>query len=46
VNSAADMRRMIALGVDGIISDYPDVLRRVAGEQGYAVPAPTPVDII
>jgi glycerophosphoryl diester phosphodiesterase len=42
VNSEADMRAMMALGVDGIISDYPDVLRRVAGEQGYALPAPTP----
>lgn len=40
VNSEADMRQMMALGVDGIISDYPDVLRRVAGEQGYALPAP------
>jgi len=43
VNTEADMRHMIALGVDGIISDYPDVLRRVAGEQGLALPAPTPV---
>ena len=43
VNSEADMRRMMALGVDGIISDYPDVLRRVAGEQGYALPVATPV---
>ena len=40
VNTEADMRHMIALGVDGIISDYPDVLRRVAGAQGYAVAAP------
>ena len=30
VNSEADMRRLIAWGVDGIISDYPDVLVRVA----------------
>lgn len=43
VNTESDMRRMIELGVDGIISDYPDVLRRVAGEQGFALPAPTPV---
>jgi glycerophosphoryl diester phosphodiesterase len=43
VNTEADMRRMMALGVDGIISDYPDVLRRVAGEQGYALPPATPV---
>ena len=43
VNTESDMRRMIKLGVDGIISDYPDVLRRVAGERGYVLPAPTPV---
>jgi glycerophosphoryl diester phosphodiesterase len=43
VNSEADMRRMMSLGVDGIISDYPDVLRRVAGDSGFALPAPTPV---
>ena len=43
VNTESDMRRMMALGVDGIISDYPDVLRRVAGEQGYALPVATPV---
>ena len=43
VNTAADMRRMLALGVDGIISDYPDVLRRVAGEQGCVLPPATPV---
>ena len=43
VNSEADLRRMMALGVDGIISDYPDVLRRVAGENGFTLPVPTPV---
>ena len=43
VNSEADMRRMIDLGVDGIISDYPDRLRRVAGERGIALPAATPL---
>ncbi len=43
VNTVAEMRRLIALGVDGIISDYPDVLRRVAGEYGFTLPAPTPV---
>ena len=29
VNSEADMRRLIGWGVDGIISDYPDVLAAV-----------------
>ncbi len=43
VNTEADMRRMITLGVDGIISDYPNVLRRVAGEHGCALPPATPV---
>jgi glycerophosphoryl diester phosphodiesterase len=43
VNAESDMRCMMALGVDGIISDYPDVLRRVAGEQGHVLPAATPV---
>jgi glycerophosphoryl diester phosphodiesterase len=46
VNTEADMRRMMVLGVDGIISDYPDVLRRVAGENGYALPASTPVAVL
>lgn len=39
VNGAADMRRMIALGVDGIISDYPDLLVQVAAERRGAPPA-------
>jgi glycerophosphoryl diester phosphodiesterase len=43
VNREADMKRMMALGVDGIISDYPDLLRRVAGDTGYTLPASTPV---
>lgn len=43
VNSEADMRRMLELGVDGIISDYPDLLRKVAAEQGVTLPRATPV---
>mgnify|MGYP003340121965 CR=1 FL=1 len=43
VNTGAEMRRLIALGVDGIISDYPDVLRRVAGEHGFPLPPATPI---
>ncbi len=31
VNEEADMRRLIDWGIDGIISDYPDVLKHVAG---------------
>jgi glycerophosphoryl diester phosphodiesterase len=30
VNTEQDMRRLISWGVDGLISDYPDVLARVA----------------
>ncbi len=45
VNTEAEMWRMIELGVDGIISDYPDVLRRVAGECGFALPAPIAVNL-
>ena len=43
VNEPADMRRLIEWGVDGIISDYPDRLRKTAGEMGVALPRPTPV---
>jgi len=43
VNKPADIARMIDIGVDGIISDHPDVLRRVAGEKGIALPKGWPV---
>ena len=43
VNEPADMRRMIEWRVDGIISDYPDVLRQVAGEMSVILPPATPV---
>jgi glycerophosphoryl diester phosphodiesterase len=39
VNEAADMRRLIDWGVDGIITDYPDRLREVMRERGLALPA-------
>jgi len=29
VNDEADMRRMIAMGVDGMFTDHPDVLLRL-----------------
>jgi glycerophosphoryl diester phosphodiesterase len=38
VNDAVDMRRLIDMGVDGIITDYPDRLRRVLAERGLALP--------
>jgi glycerophosphoryl diester phosphodiesterase len=43
VNEPADMRRMIEWGVDGIISDRPDLLRNIASEMGVPLPRPTPV---
>jgi len=42
VNDRAEMRRLIEWGVDGIISDRPDLLRRTAGELGVPLPHPTP----
>ncbi len=40
VNAPADMRRIVALGVDGMITDRPDLLRGVLQQAGVAVPAP------
>ena len=38
VNDEADIARVIDMGVDGIISDYPDRVRAVLQERGLAVP--------
>ncbi len=38
VNNPADMRRLIDMGVDGIITDYPNRLRDVMGERGLPLP--------
>jgi glycerophosphoryl diester phosphodiesterase len=43
VNDPKEMERVLALGVDGMISDRPDVLRAVLEANGIAVPAPTPL---
>ena len=43
VNNPKDMARLIDLGVDGIISDRPDVLREVAIHKGVTPPPPAPV---
>ena len=40
VNERADMERLIDLGVDGLISDYPDRLRAVLADRGIPLPAP------
>jgi len=38
VNEPADMDRLLALGVDGIISDYPDRLRQAMARRGLPLP--------
>src|SRR5438093_10080656 len=38
VNDKSDMKRLIDIGVDGIITDYPDRLRSVMAEKGMALP--------
>jgi glycerophosphoryl diester phosphodiesterase len=42
-NQPEDIAHLIEIGVDGIISDRPDILRKVAGEKGVALPAGFPV---
>jgi glycerophosphoryl diester phosphodiesterase len=36
VNDKADMERLIDWGVDGLISDFPDLLMKVAKSKGVA----------
>jgi glycerophosphoryl diester phosphodiesterase len=43
VNEPADMRQMIDMGADAIITDYPDRLRAIMAERGLALPSPSPV---
>ena len=38
VNDRSEMRKLIDLGVDGVITDYPDRLREVMAEKGMALP--------
>jgi len=38
VNDRSEMTRLIDLGVDGIITDYPDRLRSVMAEKKIALP--------
>ena len=40
VNEPKDMERALSLGIDGLITDYPDRLRTVLKAQGIAVPPP------
>lgn len=43
VNDPARMRELITMGVDGIITDYPDRLRQVLSGLGMSLPEPTPI---
>jgi glycerophosphoryl diester phosphodiesterase len=43
VNKPTRMDVLLDLGVDGIISDYPDRLRTVMARRGMPLPKPTPV---
>ncbi|HSY04785.1 MAG TPA: glycerophosphodiester phosphodiesterase [Steroidobacteraceae bacterium] len=43
VNEPQDMRRLIDMGVDGIISDRPDLLRTEAAAKGLPLPPAHPV---
>lgn len=38
VNEAADMRRLLELNVEGMVTDRPDVLRALLEREGIAVP--------
>jgi glycerophosphoryl diester phosphodiesterase len=40
VNERADMERLIALAVDGLITDYPDRLRALLAEKEMPLPPP------
>lgn len=40
VNTEADLKKMLDWKVDGIITDYPDRLRKLMIERGMPVPAP------
>jgi glycerophosphoryl diester phosphodiesterase len=43
VNERSDMEHLIALGVDGLITDYPDRLRAVMAEKNMPLPPATKV---
>lgn len=43
VNEPADIARLMDLGVDGLISDRPDLVRAEMARRGLALPAATPV---
>ncbi len=42
VNNRDQMKKLLEMQVDGIITDRPDVLREVLAQHGIALPRPTP----
>jgi glycerophosphoryl diester phosphodiesterase len=42
VNEPAQIKKMIDLGVDGLISDRPDLVRQAMAERGMALPSAMP----
>ena len=42
-NDPADMARLIDMGIDGLISDRPDILRTELAKKGRTLPRATPV---
>jgi glycerophosphoryl diester phosphodiesterase len=44
VNEPVQIRKMLDLGVDGIISDRPDLVRQAMAERGIALPLASPVE--
>ncbi len=44
INDPAIMNKLMDLNVDGIITDYPDMLRDVMQRRGLNLPAATPVE--
>ena len=43
MNKPEDMAALIDRKVDGIITDRPDLLRKIMADKGIPLPAPTPV---
>lgn len=43
VNEPAHLRAVLDLGVDGLITDRPDLARQALAERGMPLPAPAPV---
>lgn len=41
INTRADMASLIGLGVDGLISDFPNLLRTEVRQRGLPIPLPT-----